>query len=90
MHMQNQTGKKGLFFASHQCKTALLCINTGRHGKTEIHSGSTTFLQPRFDTIKLLFLKLKEMLKGQRFSMDVEVLAANGYAANQNLSTWIE
>ncbi|GFY19582.1 hypothetical protein TNCV_4647541 [Trichonephila clavipes] len=46
--------RKRLSFASRQCKTALQCTNTGRYGKTEIHSGSTTFLQPRFGFIGLL------------------------------------
>ncbi|GFW92335.1 hypothetical protein TNCV_3588571 [Trichonephila clavipes] len=53
-HPQNETGKKLLSFASRQCKTALQCTNTGRHGKTEIQSSSTTFLLSRFGTVGLL------------------------------------
>ncbi|GFY34662.1 hypothetical protein TNCV_1373531 [Trichonephila clavipes] len=73
--------------------TALQCTNTGRHEKSEIHSGFTTFLQPRFGTLGLLVvLKLKTM-KGQSFLTDREVQSscAHGYAANQNLSlrSWI-
>ncbi|GFW86506.1 hypothetical protein TNCV_4332901 [Trichonephila clavipes] len=41
-------------FASRQCMTALQCTDTGRLGKTEIHSGSTTFLQSRFGTVRNL------------------------------------
>ncbi|GFW20627.1 hypothetical protein TNCV_1048501 [Trichonephila clavipes] len=41
------------FFASRQCKTTLQCTDTGRHGKTEIHSSSTTYLKLRFDTVGL-------------------------------------
>ncbi|GFW76372.1 hypothetical protein TNCV_1581511 [Trichonephila clavipes] len=32
------------------------CTNTGLHGKTEIHSGFTASLQPRFGTARLLFV----------------------------------
>ncbi|GFX72344.1 hypothetical protein TNCV_1252981 [Trichonephila clavipes] len=50
---QNHIEKKRLSFASRQCKTSLQCTNTGSHGKTEIHSGATTFLQSRFGTVAL-------------------------------------
>ncbi|GFU48627.1 hypothetical protein TNCV_1439961 [Trichonephila clavipes] len=53
-HLQNQTGKKRISFASRRCKTALQCKNTEYHLKNAIHCGSTTFLLPRYDTVKLL------------------------------------
>ncbi|GFX24585.1 hypothetical protein TNCV_3343651 [Trichonephila clavipes] len=67
-HLQNQTRKKRLSFASRQCKTALQCTNTGRHGMTEIHSGSTTFLQPLFSTVGLLVVpKIGDVEKSTGF-----------------------
>ncbi|GFW57749.1 hypothetical protein TNCV_2926681 [Trichonephila clavipes] len=51
---RNQSDEKRLSFELRQCKTALQCTNTENHGKTEIHCGSTTFLQPRFGTVVLL------------------------------------
>ncbi|GFW51330.1 hypothetical protein TNCV_3254591 [Trichonephila clavipes] len=35
-------------------------IAVGRHGKTEIDSGFTTFLQPRFDTVGFLVVPKME------------------------------
>ncbi|GFU43264.1 hypothetical protein TNCV_1567111 [Trichonephila clavipes] len=50
---QKQTAKKNLSFASQQCKTTLQCTNIGHNRKTDIHSGFTTSLQPRFGTFRL-------------------------------------
>ncbi|GFV71685.1 hypothetical protein TNCV_3534741 [Trichonephila clavipes] len=56
--------ERNVFFASRHCKTVLQCTNTRRHGKTEIHSGSITILQPRFGTVGLLVV-LKIEKKGE-------------------------
>ncbi|GFV81064.1 hypothetical protein TNCV_2270481 [Trichonephila clavipes] len=74
-HPQNQTVKKRLSFASRQCKTTLLCTNTVRHRKTDIHSGSTASLQPRFLPFGLLVVF--------KIEKDVERLAFfNGYRSS--------
>ncbi|GFX08027.1 hypothetical protein TNCV_1237081 [Trichonephila clavipes] len=76
-HLQNLTEKKRLSFASRQCKTMLQYTNTERDEKTEIRSGSTTFLQPDLATLDFWLLpKLNERLKGQRVSTGAEVQAA--------------
>jgi len=53
-HPQNQARKKQVSFASRQRKATLQSTNSGRHDKPENHSGSTSSLQPRFGTVRLL------------------------------------
>ncbi|GFV06726.1 hypothetical protein TNCV_1611391 [Trichonephila clavipes] len=81
-HLQNQTEKECLSFASRQYMTALQCTNTGCHGKNEIRSGSTTSFQPRFDTVGLLVVpKTEGDVVFQRMPKFRQP-CANGCAAN--------
>jgi hypothetical protein len=76
-HPLNQTGKKHVSFASWQLKVTLQCTNSGLHDKPEIHSDSTPICSPDLAPSDFwLFSKLKETLRGQHFSTDVEVDAA--------------
>ncbi|GFX78832.1 hypothetical protein TNCV_1919651 [Trichonephila clavipes] len=50
-------------------KILILLRQRKRHGKTETHSGSTTFLQPRFGTVGLLGVsKYEEDVERSTFS----------------------
>ncbi|GFW84777.1 hypothetical protein TNCV_680651 [Trichonephila clavipes] len=52
-----------------KCKTALQCPNAERHGKTEIHSVSTTILQPRFGTVGILAVpKIEDVERSMSFN----------------------
>ncbi|PRD30827.1 UNVERIFIED_CONTAM: hypothetical protein NCL1_25234 [Trichonephila clavipes] len=54
-HPQNQTGN--VFLLHHgNARPHFSAQHTGLHDKTEIHSGSTTSLQPRFGTVRLLIV----------------------------------
>ncbi|GFS79364.1 hypothetical protein TNCV_3261271 [Trichonephila clavipes] len=68
------------------------CINTGRHEKAKIHSGSTNFLQPRFGTFGLLVARKTEGTIER--SMFFNGCRSSGRAVHkwicQNLSTWME
>ena len=83
--------KKHVYFASRQRKATLQCTNSGRHEKPEIHSGSTPSLQPRFGTVRLLFVpKIKGDFKRSTFFIrmpKLRQLCVNESAANQKLSS---
>ena len=99
-HPQNQAGKKHVSFASGQRKATLQCTNLGLHDKTEIYSGFTPSLQPRFGTVRFLIVpRMEGDVKRSTFFYwmpKLRQLCASGSAANpktffmDGMNKWIE